>query len=83
MMSFFDRLLTPEARAAAEERREAALKKRVEIANLSDASLAATAQFYAAQLEPSGFPPGAPVYEATFFQIIMPEIIRRLERGGL
>lgn len=50
-------------------------------ANLSDADLANSAKFWMQHCEaPRRHDPGEPVYDSTFWHIILPELLRRLER---
>lgn len=61
--------------------RHAEHDKRVVFANLSDADLATSAQFWMQHCEaPKRFERDAPVYDSTLWHIILPELIRRL--GG-
>jgi len=59
--------------------RQAAIAQRVTFANLSDADLAASAQFWMQHCAaPKRVEAGAPVYDSTFWHIIVPEMLRRL-----
>lgn len=71
--------LTPEARARAEETLQWQREKSAQFAGMSDDSLVANAKFYARQMSPVRFAPGEPVYDATMWHVIVPELIRRLE----
>lgn len=71
--------LTPEAQARAEAASEWLRESQDQFSRMSDASLTATAKFYARQMEPIRFAPGEPVYDATMWHVILPELIRRLE----
>lgn len=79
-MSFdLTRLLTPEARERIEQSRERAAEKRIEFANMTDESLVASAKFYMGNMQqPRLFAPGEPVYDATMWHIILPELLRRI-----
>jgi hypothetical protein len=71
--------LTPEAQARVAENERFAAGKRARLEALSDASLVSTAKFYMRQMTPINFAPGEPIYDATMWHIILPELIRRLE----
>lgn len=70
--------LTPEAAARVAERRAWHEEQKARFANLSDDNLRTTAEFYMSMMEPVAFPPGDPVYDATMWHVILPELIRRL-----
>lgn len=58
--------------------------KRATFANLSDADLAASAQFWMQHCSrPKRFPAGEPVYDSTFWHVIVPEMLRRLRAHAL
>lgn len=62
-----------EARASEEARRAV-------FANLDNGDLAASAQFWLAHCEaPRRFNSSEPIYDATFYHIIVPELIKRLK----
>ena len=69
---------TPEAQARIAAHREWEQKKRGEMAALNDESLVATAKLYMANMRPMGFAPGEPVYDATMWHIILPELLKRI-----
>lgn len=71
--------LSPAARARAAEYESWAAQKRTEFANLTDESLVASAKLYMANMTPMQFAPGEPVYDATMWHIILPELVRRLQ----
>lgn len=48
-------------------------------ANMSDTTLRATTKFYMAQMRPINFAPGEPVYDATMWHVILPELLRRVK----
>ena len=53
--------------------------RRAVFANLSDGDLVASAKFWMANCAaPKRWIPGDPVYDATFWHIIVPEMLRRL-----
>jgi len=70
--------MTPEAQARIDEHRAWATQRRVEFANLNNESLVASAKLYMANMTPAQFAPGEPVYDATMWHIILPELLRRL-----
>lgn len=73
--------LTPEAQERAAESRAWADERRIVFANMSDESLVATAKFYMGNMVPMRFAPGEPVYDATMWHVILPELMRRVEKG--
>lgn len=82
-MTFDFSKLTPAARERIEQSREWATERRIEFANMTDETLIATAQFYMAHMvAPRQFAPGEPVYDATMWHIILPELLRRLTHHG-
>lgn len=59
---------------------EADQHRRLVFANLSDGDLAASARFWMQHcVAPRRFDPEEPVYDSTFWHIIAPELLRRLE----
>lgn len=68
-----------EAKAKMAEWSAFAADQRARIANLDDQNLVATTRYYMAQMSPVRWAPGEPVYDGTFFNAIVPEILRRLE----
>lgn len=54
--------------------------KRAVFANLSNEDLVASARFWMAHCDaPKRFPDeGAPIYDATFWHVIVPELLRRI-----
>jgi hypothetical protein len=57
------------------------MRQRAVFANLSDGDLAASAEFWRQHCgAPRQVEPGVPVYDSTFWHIIVPELIRRLKR---
>lgn len=62
------------------EQRNADAGYKAVFANLSDDDLVASARFWMAHCEaPRRHKPGEPVYDSTFWHIIVPELLRRLE----
>lgn len=70
--------LTPEAQSRVAQYQSWATQKRTEFANLTDESLVASAKLYMANMTPMQFAPGEPVYDATMWHIILPELLSRL-----
>lgn len=70
--------LSHEAQARVEESRTWAAERREAMEALDNENLIATAKFYMAQMEPMRFAPGEPVYDATMWHIILPELMRRV-----
>ena len=61
--------------------RQAHEDQRVGFVNLSDADLATSAKFWMQHcVRPREVEPGTPVYDSTFWHIIIPEMIRRLSK---
>lgn len=73
--------LTPEAQARVNEARWYAEERRRQMSKLSDENLVATAKMYMAYMTPMRFAPGEPVYDATMWHIILPELMRRVHNG--
>lgn len=71
--------LSPEAEARYAETRAYEEEQKARFANMTDDNLLSSARYYAAQMQPMAWPPGTPVYDATFWHIIVPELMRRLE----
>lgn len=73
--------LSPEIEARLRAAQEAHQEYAVVFAALSDADLAASAQFWMQHCEaPRRIEPGRPVYDSTFWHAIVPEMLRRLKR---
>lgn len=72
--------LTPEAQARAATAEKWIFERRAQFAAMTDESLVANTKFYARQMTPLNFAPGEPVYDATMWYVILPELLRRLER---
>ncbi|QTG12413.1 hypothetical protein G6M86_03760 [Agrobacterium tumefaciens] len=70
--------LSPEAQARAAELRNYQEAKVAHFANLTDQNLVASAKLYMAQMSPMHFAPGEPVYDATMWHVILPELMRRV-----
>lgn len=74
--------LTPEAQARVAQEREWAEAKKAEFANLTGDNLVASAKLYMANMTPMRFAPGEPVYDATMWHIILPELMRRVSEAS-
>lgn len=56
-------------------------QKKAVFANLSDEHLVASAKFWMQHCDaPKKFNPDAPVYDSTVWHIILPELLRRLQK---
>lgn len=73
--------LTAEAQARVAERRAWAEERKATFANMTDENLVASAELYMANMTPMAFAPGEPVYDATMWHIILPELLRRVKLG--
>jgi len=71
--------LTPEAQARIDAYRELAEERRHVVSLLRNDELVATARFYMAQMTPLRYAPGEPVYDATMWNAILPELLKRVE----
>jgi hypothetical protein len=71
--------MTDEAKAKQAENAANLEEKRALFANMTDETLVTTSKFYAAQMRPVNFAPGEPVYDATMWHVIVPELIRRVK----
>lgn len=72
--------LPPRLQAAIAAARGFEAAHRMVFRSLDDPDLAATARFWMSHCEAPGHTPGTPVYDSTFWRIILPEMIARLER---
>lgn len=73
--------LTPEAQARHAEYLAWFEESKANFANLSDENLIASTKLYMQNMQPIKFAPGEPVYEATMWHVILPELMRRV-RGN-
>ena len=71
--------LTPEAAARVDKYRTWLEERRAVAANLDDSNLAATVKLYMSNMTPMAYAPGEPVYDATMWHVLLPELLRRLE----
>lgn len=63
------------------EARASEAERKAVFANLSDADLAASAKFWMQHCNaPKRFAADEPIYDATFWHVIVPELLRRMER---
>jgi len=77
----FKRLLTPEAQRKIAEADEHYERKLIEVRNMTPENLRASARYYMSQMrEPWKHEFACPTYDAVFWHIFVPEMIRRL--GG-
>jgi hypothetical protein len=54
--------------------------RQIEFANMTNGNLVASAKMYMAHMEPRRYAPGEPVYDATMWHAILPELLRRVGR---
>lgn len=72
--------LSPETEAELMKARELELNMKDTFRSLSHDSLIASAKYWMQHCEPpKRFKPDEPIYDATFWHVILPELIRRLE----
>lgn len=57
-------------------------KQQARYAGLNDASLVASAEHTIANCTPLRWGAGAPVYDATLFHVILPELMKRVKERG-
>jgi hypothetical protein len=63
--------------------RAAEANKQAVFANLSDADLVASAKFWMQHCQaPHRFDPSEPIYDATMWHVILPELLRRVGRAS-
>ena len=80
MKTIFKELLSKEARDRIKKADIYYARKAHNIGKLSNENLISTVKYYLTQMEaPLKYDPSAPVYESTFFHIIIPELLKRLE----
>lgn len=70
--------LTPEAQKRVEDLRNYQDAKKAHFASLTDENLVASAKLYMANMSPLHFAPGEPIYDATMWHVILPELLRRV-----
>lgn len=71
--------LSAEANARIAEYREWAEKRRQDFAAMSDENLVASTKLYMSNMTPLHWAPGEPVYDATMWHIILPELMKRIK----
>ncbi|CDZ55073.1 hypothetical protein [Neorhizobium galegae] len=74
--------LTPEAQARAAEYKAWETEQKAKFAALNNESLVVSAKLYIAHMSPMHFAPGEPIYDATMWHIILPELLDRVRNGG-
>jgi cell wall assembly regulator SMI1 len=73
--------LPPEVEEALAKARRQEQSYKVAFANMTDENLVASAKFWMQHCNaPSAVKPDEPVYDATFWHVIIPEMLRRLSR---
>jgi len=76
-----NKLLSPKRRAEIASKDRYYKKRSEEFKNMTNESLISSIKFWCSQMEtPYKYSPGTPVYDATFWHIIIPEIIERLKK---
>ncbi len=75
----FEFKLSPEAQARRDQIRDMEASARAKFANMTDENLIASTKLYMANAEPKRWAPGEPVYDATLWHVILPELMRRVE----
>lgn len=70
--------LTPEAQARVAEGRALLAQRQAHYGSLSDGNLVASAKLCMSNMQPINHAPGEPVYDATMWHVILPELLRRL-----
>lgn len=71
--------LTPAAQARLDECKQWHRTRAETFKNLDNGSLVASARLYMSNMTPLHYAPGEPVYDATMWHIILPELLRRIE----
>lgn len=70
--------LSTEAQRRVDANRAWAVERQAVFAALDDDNLVATTKLYMSNMTPLNFAPGEPVYDATMWHIILPELLRRV-----
>lgn len=74
--------LSPEIEEQLARSRELEGTYKSAFASMTDANLVASAKFWMAHSEaPRRFAPDEPIYDATLWHVIVPELLRRVENG--
>lgn len=77
----FKKLLPKEIQEHWQENHERVIAKKLEYANMSNDTLANTTEYFLTQMkEPRKWLIGDCVYDATFYHIILPELLRRIRK---
>lgn len=72
---------SPEIQAKIDANRAAFVEQQTKYANLNNESLIASAKLYMRNcVKPRHIEPGIPVYDSVMWHVVIPELIRRLER---
>ncbi len=79
-MSFRGCYLTEEQRARIAARDEMYRSQRARYGAMSDETLVASTRYCMGQMVDPRWSPGEPVYDAVLWHVILPELLRRLER---
>ena len=75
--------LSPERQKQIAEQDEFYEQRLIEFRNMKTENLLVTIKYYMAQMkEPWKHDPKAPVYDAVFLHLVVPEMMRRLRGGG-
>lgn len=78
----FRKLLKPETQQKMAESDEHYACDLIKFRNLTDKNLVASARYYLSQMkEPWKYEFTTPTYDATFYHLIIPELLRRIEHG--
>jgi hypothetical protein len=78
----FRRLLSSKRQKEIAEQDEVYEEKFIVFRSMNSQNLASTLEFYTSNMSvPWKYEPGCPVYDATFWHIIIPEVLRRLRKG--
>lgn len=73
--------LPPDVEEKLAEARRLELSKKETFASLDDRSLVASAKFWMQHcVAPRKYEPSDPIYDSTMWHVILPELIRRLEK---
>jgi hypothetical protein len=76
----FVKLLTPEKQKEIAERDEYFRQKLIEFRSMTVDNFVCSAKYFMSQMQaPKKYKPGEPVYDSTFWYLIIPELFRRLD----
>ena len=77
----FMKFLSPERQKEIAEINQFYEKRLIEFRNMTNQNLISSTKYFCSQMQsPSKYTPGVPVYDSTFWHIILPELLRRLEK---